>query len=134
MVQEGTHNINVTLKGHPKNFWGLFGQKAHNTQQITLFQSPKRRFILNPNKKGQTYNPKCKHKWLPNKTLRFSWDGHMHNMHNTANFSDWLVFQNQGFSLVAMQTSIYQSLLYMISPNQIFTTHAPHTYKYVMHV
>ena len=33
----------------------------------------------------------------------------MHNMYNTANFSDWLVFQNQGFSLVAMQTSIYQS-------------------------
>ena len=38
MVQEGAPNLNVTLKGHPKKFWGLFGQKAHKrTQQIALF-------------------------------------------------------------------------------------------------
>ena len=55
MVQEGSHNPNVTLKGYPKKFWGLFGQKAHKTQQITLRTQkltlfhPKRRFILNPN-------------------------------------------------------------------------------------
>ena len=55
MVQEGAHNSNVTLKGYPKKFWGLFGQKAHKpeqitlkTEQITLFH-PKKRFILNPN-------------------------------------------------------------------------------------
>ena len=41
MVQEGTHILNVTLNGYPKKFWGLFGQKAHKTQQITLFQPPK---------------------------------------------------------------------------------------------
>ena len=41
MIQEGTHNLNVTLKG----FWGLFGQ---NTTNHTI-SSPKRRFILNPN-------------------------------------------------------------------------------------
>ena len=36
MVQERSHNPNVTLKGYPKKFWGLFGQKAHKTQLITL--------------------------------------------------------------------------------------------------
>ena len=41
IVQEGTHYPNVTLKGYPKKFWGLFGWKAHKTQQITLFH-PKR--------------------------------------------------------------------------------------------
>ena len=55
MVQEGAHNPNVTLKGYPKKFWGLFGWKAHKTQQITLKTQqitlfhPKKRFILNPN-------------------------------------------------------------------------------------
>ena len=47
-VHEGTHNLNVTLKGYPKKFWGSFGQKAHKTQQITLFHPQQRRFILNP--------------------------------------------------------------------------------------
>ena len=55
MVQEGDHSPNETLKGYPKKFWGLFGQKAHKTQQITLKTQqiklfhPERRFILNPN-------------------------------------------------------------------------------------
>ena len=44
MVQEGTHNLNVTLKGNPKKFWGLFGQKAQKTQQITLFHPQKEVF------------------------------------------------------------------------------------------
>ena len=56
MVQEGTHNLNVTLKGYPKKFWGLFGQKAHKTQQITPFH-PKRRFILNPNEPWTDLQP-----------------------------------------------------------------------------
>ena len=42
MIQEGTHNLNVTLKGYPEKFWGLFGQEAHKTQQITLFNLQKR--------------------------------------------------------------------------------------------
>ena len=37
IVQEGTHKLNVTLKCYPKKFWGLFGQKAHKIQPITLF-------------------------------------------------------------------------------------------------
>ena len=41
MVQEGAPNLNVTLKGYPKKFWGLFGKVAHKTQQITQFH-PKR--------------------------------------------------------------------------------------------
>ena len=53
---KGTHNLNVTLKGYPKIFWGLFGQKAHRTQQITLFH-PQRRFILNPNKQRTDLQP-----------------------------------------------------------------------------
>ena len=64
MVQEGAHNPNVTVKGYPKNFWGLFGQKAHNTQQITqntqqitLFH-PKKRLSLTLTYDGQTYNSK----------------------------------------------------------------------------
>ena len=36
MIHEGTHNPNVTLNSSPKKFWGLFGQKAYKTQQITL--------------------------------------------------------------------------------------------------
>ena len=48
IVHEGTHSPNVTLKGYPKKFWGLFGQKAQKTQQITLTH-PKREVILNPN-------------------------------------------------------------------------------------
>ena len=35
MVHEGTHNPNISVKGYPKKFWGLFGQTAHKTQQIT---------------------------------------------------------------------------------------------------
>ena len=55
MVQEGAHNPNLTLKGNPKKFWGLFDQKAHKTQQITLKTQqiilfhPEKWFILNPN-------------------------------------------------------------------------------------
>ena len=41
MVQGGMPNLNPTLKGYPKTFCGLFGQKAHKTQQITHFY-PKR--------------------------------------------------------------------------------------------
>ena len=76
MIPEGADNPNVTLKGYPKKFWGLFGQKAHKTQQITLktqqitlFQPKKRLY------QGQTYNSKCKTYRLPNKKIGFSQDG-----------------------------------------------------------
>ena len=84
MIQEGTHNLNVTLKGYQKKFWGLFGQKAHKTQQITLFHPQRGGLSLTLTSQGQTYNPKCKPKWLPNKALvGFSWDGSTHSTHNT---------------------------------------------------
>ena len=56
MVREGTHNLNVTLKGYPKKFWGLFGQKAHKTHQITLFH-PKKEVFLNPNEPQTDLQP-----------------------------------------------------------------------------
>ena len=39
---------------------------------------------------GQTYNPKCNPKGLPNETLGFCWDGSAHSAHNTVRCSDWL--------------------------------------------
>ena len=88
MVHEGSHNPNVTLKGYPKKFWGLFGQKAHKTQQITLFHPQKGGLSLPLMSDRQTYNPKCKPKRLTNETLGFSWDGHMYSTHTTAKLSD----------------------------------------------
>ena len=41
MVQDGNRSLNVTLQGYPKKLWGLFGQKAHKTPQITLYHSKK---------------------------------------------------------------------------------------------
>ena len=93
MVQEGTHNLNVTLKGYPKKCWALFGQKAHKTQLITL-SPPKRRFILNSNEPRTDLQPKCKPKRLPNNILRSIWDG---STHNTAKFSDWLASLRMSF-------------------------------------
>ena len=64
MVQEGSHNPNVTLKGCPKKLWGLFGQKAHRTQQITLKTQqitlfpPKEGLSLTLTYQGLTYNTK----------------------------------------------------------------------------
>ena len=78
---------------------------------------------------GQTYNPKYKPKQLPKETLGFSWDGSTHSTHNIANFSDWLMFQNQAFSLVAMLTSISQSL-YDFSQQDFYHTYPLHTYTY----
>ena len=94
MIQEGTHNLIVTLKGYPKKFWSLFGQKAHRTQQITLFHPQKGGLSLTLTSHGQIYNPKRKPKWLPNEYLSFSWDDSAHSAHNTVKFSDWLIFQN----------------------------------------
>ena len=132
MVQEGTNNPNVTLKGYPKKFWGLFGQKADKTQQITLSQPQKGGLSLSLMSHGQTYNPKCKPKRLPNKTLGFSWDGCVYSTHNTAKFPDWFNSQNQFFHWLRQ---CHQYLgPYKICPNQIFTMRAPHTYLYVMHL
>ena len=97
MVQEGTHKLDVTLKGYPKKFWGLFGQQAHKTQQITLFHPKRGGLSLTLTSQGQTYNPKCKTKWLPKETLRFCWDGSADSTHYTAKFSDWLVSQKMSF-------------------------------------
>ena len=58
MVHKGTHNPNVSLKGYPKKFWSLFGQKAHKTQQITLSHLQKGGLSLALTSHGQTYNPK----------------------------------------------------------------------------
>ena len=96
IVQEGMQNLDVTVKGYPKKFWGLFGQKAHKTQQITLFH-PKRKYIFNLTSHGQTYNTKYKPKQLPNETLCFSWDGSAHSTHNTVKVSDLLIFQIELF-------------------------------------
>ena len=100
MVQEGTHNPNVTLKGYPKKFWGLFGQKVHKTQQITLFHPKRECLSLTLMIHRQTYSHKCKPKNLPNETLGFSWDGCIYTMYTPAKFHDWLNSQNQVFSLV----------------------------------
>ena len=56
MVQEGTHNLYVTLKGYPKKFWGLFGQKAHKTQQITLFHPKEEGLSLTLMSQAHTYS------------------------------------------------------------------------------
>ena len=67
MVHKGPHNPNVTLKGYLKKFWGLLGQTAHKTQQITLCQPQKGGSYLTLTSHGQSYNSKCKPKHLPNK-------------------------------------------------------------------
>ena len=41
IVQEGTHNVNVTLKGYPKKFWGLFGQKLTKLNKKHYFNPQK---------------------------------------------------------------------------------------------
>ena len=126
MVQEGTHNLNVTVKGYPKKFCCLFGQKAHKTQQITLFH-PKRRFILNLNKPQTDLQPKMQTQLITQWNSEFIWDGSAHSAHNTATISDWLIFQNGAFSLVMVLTLITQSL-YDFSQPDCHHTHPSHTY------
>ena len=94
MVQRGSHDLNVTLKGYQKKFWCLFGQQGHKTQLIRLFHPLKGGLSITLMSHRQTYNPKNKPKQLPNETLSFSWDGSAHSTHNTVNFSDRLIFQN----------------------------------------
>ena len=97
MVQEATHSLNEILKGYPKKLWGLFGQKAHKTQQITPFHPKRGCLSLSLTSQGQTYNPKYKPKQLCNVNLRFSQESSTHSAHNTAKFSDWLIFQIELF-------------------------------------
>ena len=106
MVQEGTPNLNLTLKGYPKKFWGLFGLKAHKTYQMILSKPKRGGLSLTLTDQGQTYNPKCNPKRLPNETLGFSWDGSTHSAHNTDNFCDWSVSNQEQISLVKMFASI----------------------------
>ena len=48
MVQEGTHNLNVTLKRLPKEILGfVWSESSQNTPNHTISTS-KRRIILNP--------------------------------------------------------------------------------------
>ena len=51
MVQEGTHNLNVSLKGYPnKEIVGfVWSESSQNTTNHTI-STPKRRFILIPNR------------------------------------------------------------------------------------
>ena len=67
MVQEGTANLNVTVKGYPKKFWGLLDKVAHKTQQIILFNPERGGLSLTLMYLGQTYSTKCYPKWLPHK-------------------------------------------------------------------
>ena len=39
MVQKGTPNLNVTLKGYTRKFWGLLDKVAHKTHQMTVENS-----------------------------------------------------------------------------------------------
>ena len=94
------------LKGYSKKFWGLFGQKAHKTQQITLFLPKRGGLSLTLIDQGQTYNPKCNPKQLPNETLGFSWDGSAHSAYNTAKFCNWSVSNQEQISLVKMLSLI----------------------------
>ena len=94
MVKEGAHNCNVTIRAHPKRFWGVFGQKAHKTQQITLSHPEKGVLSLTQMIHGQTNNPKCNTSIYPTKLWGFSWDGLAYSMCNTAKFPDWLNSQN----------------------------------------
>ena len=102
MVQKVTSNSNVTLKGYPKKFWGLVGQKAHKKHQMILFHPKRGGSSLSLMDQGQTYNPKCNPKQLPNQTLAFNCD----STHNTANFYDWSVSNQEQISLVETFSSI----------------------------
>ena len=95
-----TPNLNVTQKASPTKFWGLFGQKAHKTQQITQFHPKRGGLSLTLMDQGLTYNPKCNPKWLPNKTLGFKWDGSGNSTHNTAKLCDWSVSNQEQILLV----------------------------------
>ena len=98
---------------------------------------PKRGLSLTLTSHRQSYNPKCKPKQFTNEILSFCWDGSAHSAHNTENFSDWLIFQNQAFSLVTALMSISQSL-YDFSQQDFSLQYPSHThtyiYIYVMHL
>ena len=106
MVQEGATNLNVALKGYPKKFCGLFGQKAHKTHQMILFHPRRGGLSLILMDQGQTYNPKCNPKQLPNKTLGLNWDGRTRSTHITAKLCDWLVSNQEQIALVKMFSSM----------------------------
>ena len=81
MVQEGTSNLNFTLKG-------LFGQKALKTQQMIQIQLKRRGLSLTQMDQGQTYKPKRNPKQLLNESIGFNWDDSAHSAHNTAKVCD----------------------------------------------
>ena len=128
MVQEGTHSPNVTLKGYPKNSGVCLVRKLTKHNRSHYF-TPKRRFILNPNKRWTDLQPKCKPKHLPYETLGFSWDGHVYN---TAKFPDWLQFPKLSCSLATTLLSISWSLHDFPQPD--FTMCTPYTHIYMSHI
>ena len=69
MVQEETPNLNVTLKGYPKKFWGFLDKVAHKTHQMIPFYTKRGGLSLTLMDLGQTYSPKCNPKLLTNKTV-----------------------------------------------------------------
>ena len=87
MVQEGIHNHYVTLKGYPRNSGVCLVRKLTKHNRSHNFTT-KGGLSLTLMSNGQPYNPKCKHKCLPNETLGFRWDGQMYSTHNTAKFPD----------------------------------------------
>ena len=135
MVQERDHNPNVTLKGYTKKLWGLFGQKAHKTQQITLRTQqitlfhPKKRFSLNPNiPRTELKLKNLTHSGYPTKL--YGWSHLQHMQHSK--FPDWFNSQNQVLHW-SRQCCQYLGPS-MISPNKILITCAPYTYRHVMHL
>ena len=71
---------------------------------------------------GQTYNPKCNLKQLPNETIGFSWDGSTHSTHsthNTTKFCDWSVSNQEQIALLeTFHQYLDQNLPF---PNEILT-------------
>ena len=94
MVQEGTHNLNVTLKGYPKKFWGLFGQKAHKTQQNHTISPQSGGLSLTLMIQGKTSTLNTNPSSYPMKLSGLVGMA-VHTAHTTkAKFPDWLILQN----------------------------------------
>ena len=110
MVQEGTPNLHVTLKGYPNKFSGLLDKVANKTQQMIQFHPKRGGLSLTLMLQGQTYNPNCNPKQFLNETLGFGWDGCAHSADNTMKVSDWLIYKIRQFALVKTVSLITQPI------------------------
>ena len=125
-------------------FWGLLAMVAHianTTQQNHKDNTTNHNFPIQRESlslilvdQGQAYISKHKPQSLPNQNLGFDWDGHMYSVHNITNIPDWLIFLNQGFSLVTMLTSISQSLQDLSQQDSIHTRTLPIYTCYTPHI